>query len=75
MLPSLKNSELWNTFTHIDEQLAVVCGIERGKEGNLNLKFKLKYCLHAPFLKAFDTLLERPVDHLTAQVIFAVICG
>jgi hypothetical protein len=42
MLPSLKNLEFWNTFTHIDEQLAVVRGIERGKEGNFYLKFKFK---------------------------------
>jgi hypothetical protein len=38
MLPSLKNLELWNTCT----QVAVVRGIERGKEENLNLKFKFK---------------------------------
>jgi hypothetical protein len=38
-------------FKHIYQQLDVVRGIVRGKAGFLNFKFKLEYCLHAPFLR------------------------
>jgi hypothetical protein len=77
MQPYLKNNDSSESFIHTYQQLDVVRRVVRGKEGFLNFKFKLTYCLNAPFLRAcvrhlveFDTLLERPVDHLSTQVIF-----